>query len=241
VTPLLELTGVTRDYHGLRPLRVEQLALEAGDQVALLGFDRVTAELFINLVTGATLPDAGEIRVFGRATSSITDSSDWMSVVDRFGIISERAVLLDGLSVVQNLAIPFSLEVEPPSPAILEKARGLAAEVGIPTEWSDRLVGELDDTTRTRVRVGRALALNPSIVLTEHASDALPREKVAAMGRAILKIMTARNVAALALSADPEFARAVATRVLTLDAGTGRLRESSPGWLSRLAKMTRGG
>jgi len=41
---------------------------------------------------------------------------DWLAAVDRFGIVSERAVLLDVLSVVQNLAVPFTLEIEPPLP-----------------------------------------------------------------------------------------------------------------------------
>ena len=58
MTPLLELTSVSTDYRGLRPLRIERLTVASGDHVALVGFDRVTAELFVNLVTGAKLPDA---------------------------------------------------------------------------------------------------------------------------------------------------------------------------------------
>ena len=105
--PVLELTDVSKDYHGLRPLRVASLQVASGEQVALLGFDQATAEVFINLVTGAFLPDRGVIRLFGRPTTDITDSADWLTVVDRFGIVSRRAVLLDGLTVVQNLAMPY--------------------------------------------------------------------------------------------------------------------------------------
>jgi hypothetical protein len=65
------------------------------------------------MATGASLPDRGDVRLFGRSTSAIADSADWLSVVDRFGIVSSRAVLLDALTVVQNLAMPFTLEVDP--------------------------------------------------------------------------------------------------------------------------------
>src|SRR5947207_6770885 len=120
--PLVELTALSKDYHGLRPLRIEKLNLAAGELVAILGLDQPMAETFVNLVTGATLPDRGEVKVFGRPTSAIDDSADWLAVVDRFGIVSERAVLLDSLSVIQNLAIPFTLDIDPLPGDVRERA-----------------------------------------------------------------------------------------------------------------------
>ena len=67
---VVALRGVRRDYGGLRPLRVEQLDLRQGERVALLGFDRVAAEVLVNLITGATLPDSGDVSVFGAPTSA---------------------------------------------------------------------------------------------------------------------------------------------------------------------------
>lgn len=241
MTPLLELSNVIRDYRGLRPLRIASLVLAAGDQLALVGFDRVTAELFVNLVTGAMLPDSGEIRLFGASTSSIADSAEWMRVVDRFGIVSERAVLLDGLSVIQNLAVPFSLEIEPVPADIRAQVTALAADAGLPSEILESPVGALDGALRARVRFARALALNPSIVLLEHPSVGVPRAAIEPLARDIQQVIGRRQVAALTLTADAEFAQVVAPRVLTLEAATGRLAESRSGWLSRLAKMTRGG
>ena len=113
--PVVEIAGLAKGYHGLRPLRVQSLAVEPGEAVAILGLDAPAAEMLINLLTGAMLPDAGEVRVFGRSTASIADSAEWLGVVDRFGLVSARAVLLEPLSVVQNLAMPFSLDIEPPS------------------------------------------------------------------------------------------------------------------------------
>src|SRR5205807_1268378 len=121
-----------------------ELRAAPGDRVAILGLDQVAAEVFINLATGATLPDAGEVRLFGRTTSAITDSADWLATIDRLGIVSDRAVLLDQLTVVQNLAMPFTLDIEPPPDRERARAEALAREVGLPEpSWTVPLV-ELD-------------------------------------------------------------------------------------------------
>jgi ABC-type transporter Mla maintaining outer membrane lipid asymmetry ATPase subunit MlaF len=230
---VLEIAGVSKDYRGLRPLRLQQLTVRAGDQVAIVGFDGPGAEVFVNLVTGGALPDAGEIRIFGRATAAIADSTDWLATIDRFGIVSERAVLLGPLSVIQNLAMPFTLDIEPPSDDTREQAERLADEVGLPKAVWRNPVADLDAAGRMRVRLGRALALKPDVLLLEHASAGLVPADAAAIGKAIRTIAAHRGVAVVAVTADIGFARAVAARVLTLDPSTGRLKESGRAWFGR--------
>lgn len=238
--PVLQISGVSKDYRGLRPLRLQQLTVGAGEHVAILGLDQVSAEVFVNLVTGATLPDGGEIRVFGRATSDIADSADWLSTVDRFGIVSERAVLLDGLAVIQNLAMPVTLDIEPPPDDVRQMAERLAQEVGLPEPlWTAR-VAELDPAARVRVRLARALAMNPAVLLLEHVSAALPADVIPRFGAELRAIAAHRGVAIVAATADEAFARAVAVRVLALDPATGRLAERSRGgWFGRLGRTGR--
>lgn len=224
---VLEISGVSKDYRGLRPLRLHQLTVGVGEQVAILGFDRSSAEVFINLVTGASLPDTGDIRIFGRATSAIADSTDWLATIDRFGIVSERAVLLDQLTVVQNLAMPFTLEIEPPPDETRQHAERLAGEVGLAEAAWRQPVSELGAPARMRVRLGRALALNPDVLLLEHASAGFDPADVAAIGGDVRTIAARRGAAVVAATADAAFARAVAARILTLEPATGRLKEQS--------------
>ena len=234
MTPaVLEFAGVSKDYHGLRPLRIAELRVAAADHVAILGFDQVSAEVFVNLATGATLPDAGEVTVFGRPTKAINDSADWLATVDRFGIVSERAVLLDALTVIQNLAMPFTLEIEPPPDEVRVRAEALAREVGLPeASWTKPVAG-LDAAGWVRVRFGRSIALNPSILLLEHVSARLPREQVAALGAQMRAVAARRRIALVAATADDLFAKAVADSVLTLEPATGRLKARRP-WFGRL-------
>jgi ABC-type transporter Mla maintaining outer membrane lipid asymmetry ATPase subunit MlaF len=225
--PVLEFDGTSKDYHGLRPLRIADLAVAPGESVAILGFDQVTAEVFVNLATGATLPDAGEVRVFGRPTSAIADGDDWLATVDRFGIVSERAVLLDQLTVIQNLAMPFTLAIEPPADDVRVRAESLAKETGLPDVAWARAVAELDASARIRIRLGRALAHQPGVLLLEHVSAGLDARDTAAFGTDVRATAKRRGAAIVALTADEAFAKAVATRVLTLEPATGRLK---PRW-----------
>jgi ABC-type transporter Mla maintaining outer membrane lipid asymmetry ATPase subunit MlaF len=232
VTPaVVEFAGVSKTYGGLRPLRIAELRVAPGDRVAILGFDQAAAEVFIDLATGATLPDAGEVRLFGRTTSAITDSTDWLATVDRVGIVSDRAVLLEQLTVVQNLAMPFTLDIEPPPDRERALAEALAREVGLPDGAWDVRLSELDTTAATRVRLGRAIALGPAVLLLEHASARVPADAMASLAADIRALAERRGLAIVAATADERFAQAVASRVLTLEPATGRLEESRRfGW-----------
>jgi len=231
---ILELTDVSKDYRGLRPLRIAGLKVAAGERVAILGLDQITAEVFVNLVTGASLPDRGDVRLFGRSTSAIADSADWLAVVDRFGIVSSRAVLLDTLTVVQNLAMPFTLDVDPLSADMRERAVALAAEVGLSDATRDRPVRELDAGGRFRVRFGRALALDPAVLVFEHPTAELSVLEVADVAARCRDVAVARKTATITLTADRDFGETVASRVLALQPATGRF--SGDGWFSRLRR-----
>jgi len=221
--PVLELSALSKQYGALRPLRLEHLVLLPGDQVALLGLDQPAAEVLINLLTGASLPDAGHVRICGRSTAEIVDSADWLTMLDRFGIVSERAALLEPMTVLQNMAIPFSLEIEPPPPDIIRQASALAMEVGLQESVLERRVGDLDAVSRMQVRLGRALAFSPEVLLLEHPSATIPRQDVQQLARAVRIVAESRGIATLTITADPEFARAVSGLALALEPATGRL------------------
>jgi ABC-type lipoprotein export system ATPase subunit len=225
---LVEFADVSKEYGALRPLRIEHLSVGEGENVALVGLDLPAAETLINLITGATLPDRGQVRLFGRPTDEITHASDWLSTLDRFGIVSDRAVLLEALTVVQNLALPFSLEIEPPSDEIRCRATELAREVEIEDALWDARIADLAGSTRVRVRLGRAVALEPSLLLVEHPTAAVTAADILDLGQTVRKVAERRRIAAIILTADRRFAAVAASRVLTLAPATGRFRRE--GW-----------
>ena len=94
-------------------------------------------------------------------------------------------------------------------------------------------------TARARVRLGRALALDPQVLLLEHPTAAVPREDVEAFGRQIRRIVQARGAAALTLTADRDVRRSAMRRVLTLEPSTGRLTERAVGLVLEAVRVRR--
>ncbi|HZJ30708.1 MAG TPA: ATP-binding cassette domain-containing protein [Vicinamibacterales bacterium] len=227
---LIEITGVTKDYHGLRPLRVEHLQIGAGESVALLGVDAAMAEVLVSLITGAQLPDEGEVRLFGRPTKSITGVDEWVKELDRFGLISARAVLVDQFTTEQNLALPLSLEIEPLPPDIRAQVGQLASEVGLTNEELGAITAVLSPGAQLRLRVGRALALRPEVLIAEHPNALLPGNESLRFAADFARIAAGRAIAALVMTADPAFAAVIAKRVLEFQPATGRLVEKQSGW-----------
>jgi ABC-type transporter Mla maintaining outer membrane lipid asymmetry ATPase subunit MlaF len=226
---VVELRGVVKNYGGLRPLRVASFDVRAGERVAIEGFDRITAELFVNLLNGAVLPDEGDVRVLGQSTREISDSEAWLESLDRFGLVTERAVLLGGSPIAHNLALPFSLEIDPMPDDLRARVVGLAREVEMGEAELEPLTGNAGPAVQMRVHLARALATDPRVLLLEHPTVSLPREAVAAFGALVRRVAERRQVAVIALTGDKEFADEMAETAWALQPGTGKLT-STRGW-----------
>ena len=228
---VLEMRQVSKSYGGLRPLRIASLVVIEGERVSIGGVEAGAGELLVNLVTGATLADSGEVRVFGRPTSDIADGDEWLDSLDRFGIVSPRGVLLEGSTLLQNLAMPYTLQIDPVPSDVEEQVRQLAAGCGIdPERTLGVIAGELPPDLRVRAHLARALALNPSFVVIEHpTADVQPaaRQPLAAD---IARACNAGAVTTLVLTNDDLFAKAVAPRNLRLHGATGELQPLKRGW-----------
>jgi ABC-type transporter Mla maintaining outer membrane lipid asymmetry ATPase subunit MlaF len=228
--PPIEITGVRKRYAGLRPLRIESLTVGEAERVAVAGLDGAAAEVLVNLLTGATLPDEGEVRLFGRATSDIADEREWLVHLDRCGIVTGRAALLEALTVRQNLTLPLTIEIDAIPPGIDERVARLGREVGFCAEQLEARAGELPASARWRVRLARALALDPSVLILEHPTALVERPDVARLAADVVRVATSRGLAALVISEDREFARAVAPTRLRLDGATGQLGTDASWW-----------
>jgi ATP-binding cassette subfamily C protein CydCD len=230
----LEIAGVVKKYQSLRPLRVQSLVVAEGERVAVLGLDAAAAEVLVNLVTGAALPDQGTVRVLGRDTGSITTGDDWLASLDRFGIVSPRAVLIEGATIEQNLAMPFTLEIDPVPAGIASRIASLAADCGIAVAGSNlqQVVGTASPEVRARIHLARAVALDPALLLLEHPTAGLPEKTSAPFADDVARVLEGRRPAALAITQDRTFAKGVAHRVLQLQPATGALKPLRKGWFS---------
>ena len=214
---LVEMAGVSREYAGSRPLRVISLVIAAGDRLVLSGLDTGAAEAFIYLVTGAALPDTGTVRVAGVDTRAIATDTEWLASLDRFGIVTSRAVLIDKLAVASNLALPITLEIEPMSPGTRAEVTLLADAAGLARDRLDAPVSALTPAERMRLHLARAMAMRPELVLLEHPTASIETaDERASFGDTLRVAAVARGFGFLALSNDPEFAAGTGGRVMKL-------------------------
>ena len=217
------IAGLQTNYSGLRPLRIQSLEIGPAERVAIGGLDAAAAELLVNLVTGAALPDSGIVTVFGQSTASISDGDAWLASLERFGIVSPRAVMLEGSTLQQNLALPFTLQIDGIPPEITAQISALAAECGISLDLLPRPMGELPAHVRVRAHLARAVALNPSLVIVEHPTVEVAEGEILPLARDIAAVCNGRGTAALIMTTDVGFAEAVAHRSLALQPATGAL------------------
>jgi ABC-type transporter Mla maintaining outer membrane lipid asymmetry ATPase subunit MlaF len=233
---VVRMTRVVRNYQGLRPLRIASLTVAPGERVALSGIDAVAAEVLINLVTGAALPDEGDVQVFGRSTAHISTGDDWLAFLEQFGIVSPRAVLIEGASIQQNLAMPFTLQIDPVPSDIAQRVQALAVECGIASdrdgieERLSRPAGEAPPEMRARLHFARAIALDPGLVLLEHPTAGVEGPARHALGDDMARVLEGRRLAALVITQDEPFALRVADRTLKLQPATGELKPQRRGW-----------
>ncbi|HEY7476310.1 MAG TPA: ATP-binding cassette domain-containing protein [Vicinamibacterales bacterium] len=226
-TPLIELIGIRKTYAGLRPLRVARLAVRRGDRLALTGFDKDAAEAFVHLVTGAALPDEGDVRIAGKDTRAIATDTEWLASLDRFGIVTDRAVLVDRLSIASNLALPLTLTIDPMTAETREQVERLAADAGLPLARLDEPASTLSAEERVRVHLARALAMDPALLILEHPTGRIEdRGQSRALGGSLRALSARRSMGWIALTADDEFVRASGGTKLTLNAATGELVEA---------------
>ena len=232
MSPLLEITGLTKAHQALRPLRIAQLIVNPGDVMSIGGIDAAAAETLVHLITGATLPDEGDVRLFGVNTREIADGDAWLKSLDGVGMVTSRGVLIGSFSVLQNVAISYTLEIDPIDPRVMPHALELAQSVGIDAAAFDLPAGKVPQEVQMRIHLARSLALGAKLLIAEHPSAALPRDTVAAFGADLSRAARSRGLALVAITADDVLAKAIGGARLELAAATGELR--APGLLKKL-------
>jgi len=231
-TALIDIRGLVKSYQALRPLRVAELIVRKTDRLSLRGLDASAAEMLVLLVTGAALPDQGAIAVDGRATRDIATDTEWLSSLDRFGIVTHRAILLEPLTVAANLALPLTIVIDPMTAETRARVEEEAALAGLPASALDQKVAQLSEEERLRLHFARAAAVRPELVLLEHPTARLNSADASSrIGSTLASMADARGFGWLAITEDAKFAEASGATRLALDASTGTINVEKRSWL----------
>src|SRR5580700_5078939 len=99
--PIIELRGVTKRYGQLTALDALTLAVEAGSFTALLGGSGSGKTTALKTINGLVTPDAGEVRVGGRA---IGEEAGW-ELRRRIGYVFQEIGLFPHMTVAENIGV----------------------------------------------------------------------------------------------------------------------------------------
>jgi len=230
--PLIEIVDLEKASPGLPTIRVRRLIVRPGERYTIQGLDAGASEALVHLITGAALPDRGEVRVGGRRTEDVGTDMDWLASLDRFGIVTERAVLLDGFSLAGNLALPITLEVDPIAEDVRRRVEVLARSVGLDVAGLDRQAVNLAPLERMRVHLARALAADPRTLLLEQPTATLDPAASRTFGESLRCVADERHLSWIAFANDDVFADAAGGR-------RGRINLETGEWIERATSFWR--
>lgn len=231
------MKGIQKHFGEPQPLVIRDLTIRASDRFALPDLNTGAAEILINLITGASLPEQGTVRVDGHDTRDIATDTDWLASLDRFGIVTARAVLIGPLPIAANLALPLTLTIDPMSAETRAAVEVLAERVGLPSSRLDAKASTLTPAEQVRVHLARALAPKPQLVLLEHPTAAIRDEgERRSLGESLRHATEKSATGWLALTGDRVFGRAAGATWLRIAANGDVRREGFWSGLSGLLR-----
>jgi putative ABC transport system ATP-binding protein len=158
----------------VRALRGVDLVVPSGDFVALMGPSGCGKSTLLNLVAGLDVADEGTITVAGEPVTG--RSEDELSLLRRkhIGIVFQFFNLLEGMTVLENVALPAVIAGRKRRMAET-RARDLLDLLGIGDKAST-VPGMLSGGQRQRLAIARALANEPTLLLADEPTGALDSE-----------------------------------------------------------------
>jgi len=174
----LDVRGVRRTFEAenapVRALRGIDLAVHGGEFVALMGPSGCGKSTLLNLVAGLDVPDEGTIAVAGEQVTG--RSEDDLARLRRrhIGIVFQFFNLLEGMTVLENVALPALIAGRKRRMAET-RARDLLDLLGI-GDKAGTLPGVLSGGQRQRLAIARALANEPTLLLADEPTGALDSE-----------------------------------------------------------------
>jgi putative ABC transport system ATP-binding protein len=158
----------------VRALRGADLVVPSGDFVALMGPSGCGKSTLLNLVAGLDVADEGTITVAGELVTG--RSEDELSHLRRkhIGIVFQFFNLLEGMTVLENVALPAVIAGRKRRMAET-RARDLLDLLGIGDKAST-VPGMLSGGQRQRLAIARALANEPTLLLADEPTGALDSE-----------------------------------------------------------------
>ncbi len=227
MTALLDASGITKSFSGIRALDNVTLQVAEGERVGLIGPNGAGKTTLFNCILGNLRPDSGSVLLDGVDLGS-------MPVHRRarmgMGRTFQRIELFSDTTVAEHLLI--AERVRRGDGALWKDLLGR----GRPTPDESRRCGEILDLLGLAhlaaepiealslgqgrlVEVGRALVTEPKVLLLDEPSSGLDRTETDALAATLAEVQREKRFAVLLVEHDVELVAAFTQRTYVLDFG----------------------
>jgi len=164
------------------------IAINAGESVAITGPSGSGKSTLLGLLAGLDLPSRGEVWFDGRSLFSLDEEGRAALRARAVGFVFQNFQLLPGLTALENVALP--LELAGRSDAFERAAQGLLA-VGLQAR-ARHYPAQLSGGEQQRVALARAFAGDPRILFADEPTGNLD----ARTGAAVIDLLFELNARA---------------------------------------------
>jgi len=220
--PLLEAVGLVKRFHGVEAVRGVDLAVAAGEAVALIGPNGAGKTTCFNMIGGQLKPDAGRVRLEARDVTGKPPGLLWRRGVGRsFQITAAFA----SMTVRENVQIALHAKARRlwrffgrMSEGFKGEAEAILERVGM-REQAERSCAILAYGDLKRIELAIALAGEPKLLLMDEPTAGMaPGERLQLMALAA-NLAKRDGIAVLFTEHDMDVVFAHADRIIVLDRG----------------------
>ncbi len=169
--PIIELRDVYKSFGDEEVLSGLSLSITPGEITVIIGASGSGKTVLIKHMNGLIEPDSGEVRLFGTATSEMSDQG-LVRARKRIGTLFQSYALFDSMSVVENVAFALIENGAMREREAHEHARELLEMLGL-GEALEKYPSELSGGMKKRVSLARAIVTNPEVVLFDEPTTGL--------------------------------------------------------------------
>ena len=215
----IELGGIERVFHlgdsEVHALRNLDLAIAAGEYVAVMGPSGSGKSTLLNLLGLLDRPNAGIYRLEGRDVTTLSPDEQARVRSQRIGFVFQSFHLVARLTAAENIALPMMLAgiAEPARAARVTQA---LKDYGLVNRAHHR-PDELSGGQRQRVAIARATIMQPAVILADEPTGNLDRSTGDEVVR-LLEDLNGRGVTLIVVTHDASIG-ARARRQLLMEDG----------------------
>ena len=211
VTKIFKTKGKT-----VKALDHVNLTIEDGDIYGIIGFSGAGKSTLIRMINALETPTEGEVMVDGKSVRRLS-FNEMRKERRHIGMIFQQFNLLNSKSVFDNVAIPMVLAGKSKQ-EIKEKTEKLLSFVGL-GDKADVYPDQLSGGQKQRVGIARALAMDPTIILSDEATSALDPDTMTAILELLRKINREMHITIVMVTHQIKAIQQICNKVAVMKAG----------------------